>query len=215
MIVTLTDFGISEYLGVMRGVIFSIFSEARVVDLFNAVSPQCIKEGAWVLLQNYKCFPKNSIFLCVVDPGVGSNRQAVVVKTNNYFFVGPDNGLMFPAAEDDGVVEVIEIDIDKMGLDAVSKTFHGRDIFARVAGFLEAGENYESFGKKTILESELKFFLNEQKGEVVRIDVFGNIITNIPSLKKDEYTVSFSFIGSKKMFVPFYKNYINKYYLTG
>ncbi|MHA2377567.1 MAG: SAM hydrolase/SAM-dependent halogenase family protein [Candidatus Thorarchaeota archaeon] len=99
MIVLMTDFGESEYVGIIKGVIYSIAPEAQVVDLTHTISPQSTREGAWILLNSYHFFPKGSIFVCVVDPGVGTDRDAVVVKTENYTFVGPDNGLMFPASK--------------------------------------------------------------------------------------------------------------------
>jgi S-adenosylmethionine hydrolase len=126
MIVLLTDFGESEYTGVMRGVIYSICPDAQVVDLTHSVPAQSIREGAWILLQSYKYFPKGTVFVSVVDPGVGTARDAVVVVTENYIHVGPDNGLLYPAAAEDGIERVYRILIDE----GVSKTFHGRDIFA-------------------------------------------------------------------------------------
>src|SRR3989338_1908823 len=105
MIVILTDFGDAEYTGVMKGVIYSINESSRIADLYNFVDPQNIREAAWILYKNYRHFPRNSVFLCVVDPGVGSERQCLAVKTKNYFFVGPDNGLMQKVAAEDGILE--------------------------------------------------------------------------------------------------------------
>lgn len=191
MIVTLTDFGDNEYLGVMKGVIYSMYPDAKITDLFNHVRPQCVKEGAWVLYNNYKHFPKGSIFLCVVDPGVGSKRQSVVVRTKNYYFVGPDNGLMYPAANEDKIIEVLKLEDTN-----ASKTFHGRDVFAKATASLEKGD---SVGKKTELIEKLEF-----DSEVVRIDSFGNIITSIKSLGKKEYKIN---INDKEYNVKFYSTY--------
>ena len=113
MIAILSDFGNSEYLGIMKGVIYSTAKNAKIVDLCNKVSSHQVKEGAWILLNSYKHFPKNTIFLCVVDPGVGSKRQSLAIKTKNYFFVGPDNGLMFPAANKDKIMKITKIKEDK------------------------------------------------------------------------------------------------------
>src|SRR3989344_1101814 len=132
MIVILTDFGHSEYLGVMKGVIYSIKKNTKIVDLSNFVSRHSIKEGAWILYNNYRHFPKNAIFLCVVDPGVGSERQCLAVKTRNYFFVGPDNGLMYKAILEDKVIAAV-----KLSAKNASMTFHGRDVFAKAAAMLE------------------------------------------------------------------------------
>ncbi|MHA2188995.1 MAG: SAM hydrolase/SAM-dependent halogenase family protein [Candidatus Thorarchaeota archaeon] len=167
MIVLMTDFGESEYVGIIKGVIYSIAPEAQVVDLTHTISPQSTREGAWILLNSYHFFPKGSIFVCVVDPGVGTDRDAVVVKTENYTFVGPDNGLMFPASKQDGIVEISSIIIDE----TASSTFHGRDVFAKTAAQLFHRDEQKTLGG----------YLDGNSGEIVRIDHFGNIITNIPS----------------------------------
>ena len=119
MIVVLTDFGHSEYLGAMKGVIYSIKKNTKIVDLSNFVSHHNIKEGAWILYKNYRHFPKNTIFLCVVDPGVGSKRQCVAVKTRNYFFVGPDNGLMYKAILEDRIIAAVSLPVKNASI-----TFH-------------------------------------------------------------------------------------------
>jgi S-adenosylmethionine hydrolase len=187
MIVLLTDFGDSEYTGVMRGVIYSICPDAQVVDLTHTVPSQSIREGAWILLQSYKYFPKGTIFVSVIDPGVGTARDSVVVVTENYIHVGPDNGLLYPAASDDGIERVYKILIDE----GVSKTFHGRDIFAKAAAYHEAGTlGVMSTELKPGLDQALIFQQEGRDGEVVRIDKFGNIITNIPPAQKAMYTLS-------------------------
>ncbi len=186
MIVLLTDFGQSEYVGVMRGVIYSHSPNAQVVDLTHSITPQSVREGAWVLLMTYGNFPKGCIFVSVVDPGVGTERDAVLVETENYVHIGPDNGLVYPAASDDGIRAVYRIEVPE---DA-SSTFHGRDVFARAGGLLDAGErgllNLEGKGR---FDVEMEFYQEGRSGEVVRIDRFGNIITNIPPMEKDEYMV--------------------------
>ncbi len=184
MIVLMSDFGESEYVGVMKGVILSLCPTAEIVDLTHSISPQSIIEGAWVLLQTYKFFPKGSIFVSVVDPGVGTTRDAVVVKTRNYTFIGPDNGLLYPAAKADGTVSVSSI---VSGNDA-SKTFHGRDVFARMAGLILRNQPSKMLGGfKPSLSVTLEFEQIGRKGVVVRIDRFGNIVTNISPEAKSEY----------------------------
>ena len=200
MIVILSDFGNSEYLGVMKGVIHSINKKSVLVDLYNFVTPQNIKEVAWILYNNYKYFPKNSIFLCVVDPGVGSNRQCLAIKTTNYFFVGPDNGLMYKAVIKDKIVDVV-----KLSTKGASMTFHGRDVFAKAAAQLEKGAKIELLGEKTAVKTKLDFNLNGREGEVVRIDNFGNIITNLKSLNKDSYTVYYNNLTKKLNFYDIYE----------
>ena len=199
MIVILTDFGHSEYVGVMKGVIYTINNNAKIEELSNYVSHYNIKEAAWILCNNYKYFPKNTIFLCVVDPGVGSKRQCLAIKTKSYYFVGPDNGLMSKAAFDDNVIEAVKIHINKPSL-----TFHGRDIFAKAAALLDFGAPIKSLGKKTIIKTKLDFYLKGRKGEIVLIDNFGNIITNLSSLSKSLYTVKAKHFNQK---INFYKTY--------
>lgn len=184
MIVILTDFGHSEYLAVMKGVIYSIKKNTKIVDLSNFVAHHSIKEGAWILYKNYRHFPKNTIFLCVVDPGVGGKRQCLAVKTKNYFFVGPDNGLMYKAIAEDRIVVAV-----KLPAKNASMTFHGRDVFAKAAAYIEKGVKIEQLGEKTDVKTKLDFHLKGRQGEIVRIDNFGNIITNLSSSNKKMYNV--------------------------
>ena len=199
MIVILTDFGHSEYLGVMKGVIYSIKKSTKVVDLSNFVTHHNIKEGAWILYKSYRHFPKKTMFLCVVDPGVGSRRQCLAVKTKNYFFVGPDNGLMYKAIFEDGFVAAVKLPVKN-----ASMTFHGRDVFAKAAAMLEKGMKIGLLGEKTTIKTKLDFYLKGREGEVVRIDNFGNIITNLSSLNKKSYRVK---AGHFNQELSFYKTY--------
>ena len=178
MIVLLTDFGESEYVGIMRGVIASISPQSQILDLTHSISPQSIREGAWVLLKSYKHFPEETIFVAVIDPGVGTERAAVIVRTKHYTFIGPDNGLLYPAACEDEVQEVHQINIAP----TASKTFHGRDVFARAGGWIAEGR-LDAVETKIVpaLNANLDFHQSGPEGEIVRIDRFGNIISNIPS----------------------------------
>lgn len=209
MIVILTDFGHSEYLGVMKGIIYSIKKNTKIVDLSNFVNHHNIKEGAWILHKNYRHFPKNTIFLCVIDPGVGSKRQCLAVKTRNYFFVGPDNGLMYRAILEDKAIAAVKLPVKN-----ASMTFHGRDVFAKAAAMLEKGIKIELLGSKTAIKTKLDFNLKGRHGEIVRIDNFGNIITNLSSLNKKLYEVKTKNFSQK---LGFYKTYesapINKLFL--
>lgn len=199
MISILSDFQDSEYLGVMKGVILSHSNNSRIVDLYNNVAPQNIREGAWILYTTYKYFPKKTVFLCVVDPGVGSKRRAVAIQTRNYFFVGPDNGLMIPTAENDGITKVVE-----MPVQSASATFHGRDVFAKAAAMLDRGISVDKLGEKTQIKTGLSFYLRGRVGEIVRLDVFDNIITNIPHIGKEKYDVIYN---GKKRKISFYRTY--------
>jgi len=177
MIVLMTDFGESEYVGAMKGVILSIAPGTQIIDLTHSISPQSVREGAWVLLKNYTHFPRDTIFVCVVDPGVGTDRDAVLVDTTNYMFIGPDNGLMYPAIMQDGIKQIFSLSIDEKA----SSTFHGRDVFAVTAANLERRVVGRHLGPyKPKLDIEISFHQDGREGEVVRIDTFGNIVTNIP-----------------------------------
>jgi S-adenosylmethionine hydrolase len=179
MIAILSDFNHSGYLGQMKGSILSKNWEAKLVDLSHAIKPQNVREGAWVLKQSFSFFPKGTIFLCVVDPGVGGKRKAIAVRTKNYLFVGPDNGLMFEALKADGLKEAVSLP-----LKGASKTFHGRDVFAKAAAELEKGTALAKLGKKIskgkLKKLSFKFNTKKKEGEIVLLDGFGNVVTNIP-----------------------------------
>mgnify|MGYP005867108563 CR=1 FL=1 len=119
MIALLTDFGDSEYSGMMRGVIHSICPSAHVVDLTHSVSPQCVIEAAWILLQSHRFFPSGTTFVCVVDPGVGTSRRAVLVQTPDYNFIAPDNGILWPTLESSTVSLIVDLNVP----DDASPTF--------------------------------------------------------------------------------------------
>jgi S-adenosylmethionine hydrolase len=197
----MTDFGDSEYTGVMRGVIYSICPDAQIIDLTHTIPSQSIREGAWILQQSYKYFPKGTVFVSVVDPGVGTARDAVIVVTENYIHVGPDNGLLYPAASEDGIERVYRILIDE----SVSRTFHGRDIFAKAAAYHEAGTlGVMSTELKPGLDQALVFHQEDREGEVVRIDRWKNVITNIPPAAKSNYVLT---IRNEKRNLQFFGTY--------
>lgn len=195
MIVLLTDFGNSEYVGVMKGVILSMI-KTEVIDLCHDISPQCIIEAAWILKNNYKYFPKGSIFCCVVDPGVGSKRKIIAVRTKDYYFIAPDNGLLWETIKGQ-TREIIQIPVPK---DA-SKTFHGRDVFAKTAANIKKGK---FVGKKISSFAKFSLARNGREGIITRVDRFGNIITNLPSMGKRIYDV---IIDYKSMILPYYETY--------
>jgi len=208
LVVLLTDFGWGSYAGVMKGVILSIYPGCHLVDLTHNVSPRDIREGAWLLLTNYAYFPKGSIFLAVVDPGVGTKRKALAIKTREYYFIGPDNGLLYPAALKAGIMNVVELAVSS----DVSPTFHGRDIFAPAAAKLAAGTPFNELGEPAVPEVYFTFHLEGRKGEIVTIDGFGNVVTNVPPLfQRKSYLVSLarngeSYFKSELSFYPAYAN---------
>jgi S-adenosyl-L-methionine hydrolase (adenosine-forming) len=186
-IALLTDFGLNDhYAGTMKGVILSIQANVQVVDLCHHIKPQDIVHGALVLKSAYRFFPKKTIFVAVVDPGVGSARGKIILKTKDYVFVAPDNGILSLVAEIEKQTRFYEITNDRYFLKPASDTFHGRDIFAPVAAYLTKGLSPLTFGNKIQNIVRLKWPnpLIDRKhkrisGEVVHIDRFGNLVTNI------------------------------------
>jgi S-adenosylmethionine hydrolase len=201
MIVLLTDFGQSEYVGVMKAILYGINAEAKIVDLCHTIKHQNIIEASWILKNNYNYFPEDSVFCCIVDPGVGTERKAVAVRTDKYFFVAPDNGLIWPALTEQQIVEIRQIPITP---DAC-KTFHGRDVFAKTAALIDRG-GFEQIGSVVKNIEKMQLHLTDREGIVVRTDHFGNIVTNIPKLEKKQYSVT---IDDKVMVMPFYPTYFD------
>lgn len=185
IITLLTDFGESDpYTGAMKGVILSICPKARIIDLSHTIQKHNIHEGALYLLSVAKYFPKNTIHLVVVDPGVGTSRKPLIIQSRNYYFVGPDNGVLSLAVLDDKVQKIIEISNDTYFLKPVSNTFHGRDIFAPIAAYLAANRSIEKFGSEVrdwvqLEIPKVRVEGNKIQGEIIHIDTFGNVITNI------------------------------------
>ena len=190
-IITLTtDFGTSDaYVGIMKGVILSINPNARVVDLTHAIPPQDIYEAAFSIYAAHSYFPKGTIHIIVVDPGVGSDRQAIVCQTESAFFVCPNNGVLSYLLQsiengEKHPVDAVAIQNSAYYLSEVSNTFHGRDIFAPVAAHLSLGVRLDNIGPPTQTLVQLPIQVpelsgNTLTGEIVKIDRFGNAITNI------------------------------------
>jgi len=199
MIVLLTDFGQSEYVGVMKGVIYRINCGIKIVDLCHDIAPQNIIEASWILKSNYTYFPRGATFCCVVDPGVGTERKTLAVKTDSYYFVAPDNGLLWETLKEQKNTDARQIAIP---LDA-SRTFHGRDVFAKAAANIELG-NFDDFREKVSHIQNLEIYSNPPEGTIVRIDKFGNVITNLSKQDKDKYSVA---IGEKTYVMNYYPNY--------
>jgi S-adenosylmethionine hydrolase len=199
MIILLTDFSHGEYVGVMKGVIYNINPNAIIVDLCHDISPQSIIEASWILKNNYSYFPDGSVFCCVVDPGVGSERKAVAVKTKRNYFVAPDNGLLWETLNQEGIIEIRELAVPENA----SRTFHGRDLFAKAAAEIDLG-GFDNLGRKIERIEKLQLHQQNREGIVVRIDGFGNIITNLTNCRKQTYSV---ITGDKKYQMNFYPTY--------
>ena len=192
-IITLTtDFGTSDaYVGVMKGVILGINPKVQIVDITHAVPPQDIHEAAFLIRSTYRYFPKGTIHIIVVDPGVGSDRQAIVCQTDRAFFVCPDNGILSYLLQeiedsDEQPEYVVSIQNRAYCLPEVSQTFHGRDIFAPVAAHLSLGVPLDDIGPSVrdlvqLPIPDLKVSDRKLTGQIIKIDSFGNAITNIPA----------------------------------
>lgn len=185
VITLLSDFGARDtYVGVMKGVILSICPEVQIIDLTHEIPPQDVRTAAWHLSAAYEYFAPGTIHVAVVDPGVGTSRRPILVTGHGYFFVGPDNGIFSPLYQSGKPFEVYVLNQKKFFLKKISATFHGRDIFAPVAGYLACGTPPEKMGAAirdpiTLPAQKPKVTRGALHGEVVSIDRFGNLITNI------------------------------------
>lgn len=186
MIALLTDFGLRDhYVGTMKGVIARICPDAQLVDITHDIDPQDIAGGALALAAAYAYFPAGTVFLCVVDPGVGSSRRAIAVRAGGCTFVAPDNGLVSVAIGEQPA-EIVQLTNPAYALPVVSHTFEGRDRFAPAAAWLATGVDLASCGPRLgqLVRLDLPPARNVAgaiEGEVVRVDRFGNLVTNIPS----------------------------------
>lgn len=183
-IALLTDFGLQDpYAGILKGVISRINSQARIVDLAHEIPPFEIERGAFALEQSYRYFPEGTVFVAVVDPGVGGPRKPILIQTEGYFFVGPDNGIFSFILESKGAKQIFHLQNSLYFLDSVSKTFQGRDLFAPVAAHLSRGISPLEFGPTLPRAKILKNLFPQEKrgrllGRVLSIDRFGNLLTN-------------------------------------
>ncbi len=192
-IITLTtDFGEGHYVGALKGAILDVCPDASIVDITHNVASHDILEGAFNLLCCYSYFPAGTVHLAVVDPGVGSDRRGIVVATEKYSFVGPDNGLFSFIFERETVHRVFSVESEKYLRKPVAPTFHGRDVFAPVAAWLVRQTEPEAFGPEItdfVQSATLQVEKKEPdrlEGEVVYVDRFGNIITSITPEKVSE-----------------------------
>lgn len=193
LITLTTDFGLRDpFVGIMKGVLLSICPSARLVDLTHEVPPQDILAGSLALEAAAPFFPSGTVHLAVVDPGVGSARRALAVLAGGCYFVGPDNGLLTVALERDGWTTV-SVTAPEYRLAEVSRTFHGRDVFAPAAAYLAAGVPLERFGPvvsdpERLRRPGCRLERGELLGEVLDTDRFGNLITSIPAARLAELT---------------------------
>jgi len=182
IIALLSDFGTEDgYVGAMKGRILSELPEAAVVDISHDIKPYDIRQGAFCLNNSYPNFPDKTVFVAVVDPGVGTERKGIVVKTSQHYFVGPDNGIFSFVTHREGY-QASEIML-KAFSEEVSHTFHGRDVFARIAAWIGGGKDIKKFLNPlrevvSFLKPPHKNNDNEFILEVIHVDHFGNLILN-------------------------------------
>jgi hypothetical protein len=185
-IVTLTtDFGVgSRYVAAMKGVMLSINPHVQIVDISHAIAPRDIRGGALVLAETARWFPPGTIHVAVVDPGVGSKRRIVYAQIGAQHFIAPDNGLLSRLASLDRPSKIISVEDPTHWMPEVSRTFHGRDIMAPIAARLSLGLAPEKLGPpiEQLVElpwAEVQQVPNRIDGEVIEVDSFGNLVTNI------------------------------------
>ncbi|MDQ4122120.1 MAG: SAM-dependent chlorinase/fluorinase [Acidobacteriota bacterium] len=195
IITLITDFGTSDYfVGAMKGAILSVDSEAHLVDITHEITPQNIELAAFTLFAAHQTFPSGTIHLAVVDPGVGSARRAIAAMSEKYFFVAPDNGLLSFVYDAEPSIKVFNITNERFFRHPVSATFHGRDVFAPIAGALSRGVSPAELGEE--ISDFVRFEIKKPKAidentieaEIFHIDRFGNCLVN---LKRDDLPQKF------------------------
>ena len=189
-IVLLTDFGDSHYRGILHGVIRDYNPEATIIDLTHNITPFNVVEASYILYTSYKYFRKGSIFVCVIDPGVGSERRVIYGEYEGYYFVAPDNGILSPFLKEQTFMFFTNTSLLKNPIS--SNTFHGRDIFAPLGALISLGHELDTLGEpceNPVIRPWWELSILDEhtyQGVVLHIDRFGNAITNI-SCKKLPY----------------------------
>jgi S-adenosyl-L-methionine hydrolase (adenosine-forming) len=218
LVTLLSDFGTRDgYVAEMKGTILSLCRNASVVDISHDVERHNISMGSFILETTAPYFPKDTIHLAVVDPGVGSARRAIVIECDGAVFVGPDNGLMTRASERLGLKSIHEIREKEFHSTPVSGTFHGRDIFAHTAGLIASGRRPAEAGPTISKLQKLDLFLPKLSDkklvcQVLHVDVFGNVITNVTEEMVETLPVKFGEIleihsGSRKLPARYTRSY--------
>ncbi len=188
-----TDFGLNDpFVGIMHGVVLGIHSDTTIVDLCHAIASYDILDGAWTIAQSYRFFPPRTVHVVVVDPGVGSERRPIIVETEQHIFVAPDNGVLSMVEARETKFVVRHVTAERYFLQPVSQTFHGRDVFAPIAAWLSKGVAPGEFGPEISDYVRLPVPLVEHvgpdsfRGTVIKVDKFGNLITNLGALDVPE-----------------------------
>lgn len=193
IITLLTDFGLADpYVAMMKGVILSINPRAVLVDISHSVSTGLIAQGTEMIRESYPFFPKGTVHLAVVDPGVGTGRRLLGIEAEGHFFVGPDNGIFWPVIKGSKNAVIISLTESRYFLSSVTSTFHGRDVFAPVAAHLSLGKDLSRMGERVYDPSRINLPTqhiaeNILYGEITRVDNFGNLITSIPKQELEDF----------------------------
>ena len=199
VVAIMTDFGLGESdVGVMKAVIVGLAPDVHIIDITHDVPPQNVPSGAWILSYGYRYYPKDTVFVCVVDPGVGSTRNAIAVHAGDWYFVGPDNGLFSYIYAEQAVHAAVVLTNPAYHLPQVSSTFHGRDIFAPVGAHLARGVSLHELGTPVDPATLQRIDVGppQRQGShidahILHIDTFGNLISSIPlSIVPDLFTSS-------------------------
>jgi S-adenosylmethionine hydrolase len=188
IITLLTDFGVEDaYVGTIKGVILTVNPSAKIVDITHQIDPQDLIEAAYVIKSSYRYFPKGTVHVIVVDPGVGSDRAIVALEMMGHIFLAPNNGVLTLIMDEGRIDSITQIENSHYFLEPLSKTFHGRDIFAPVGAHISKGVDLKEFG--SALDRNDLFRLSIRKpsisdkgelvGTIISVDRFGNCITNI------------------------------------
>lgn len=192
LITLLTDFGDRDwFVASMKGAILTINPHATLVDLSHHVPPHSVEDASYLLKSCYRYFPNGTVHVAVVDPGVGSARRAIMVKSTRYFFLAPDNGVLSYIFNDEQPVEVREINQRKFRRESPGRTFDGRDLFAPAAARLTKQDPFESYGPvigdyQTFPIAQPHWEQATLVGEIVYVDRFGNLISNLTQLHLEE-----------------------------
>ncbi len=215
IITLLTDFGYQDpYVGIMKGVVSTINPDAIILDIAHDVPSFSVRHAAFSLFSYYKYYPKNTVHLVVVDPGVGSNRKAIAAKIDGNYYVLPDNGIITYIWKEGEAKEAYSLENKKYFLLPLSNTFHGRDIFSPVAAYISKGIDIKEFGPK--IEKPVLFSIrsaekrgNKITGEIIYTDKFGNAVANIPRELFDGESAFYVNIKKQKIynFAHFYGEY--------
>jgi S-adenosylmethionine hydrolase len=205
-IITLTtDFGTKDgYVGAVKGVIKRINRHVEIIDITHELKPFDVLGAAFALRNSSAYFPRGAVHLAVVDPGVGSERQSLLIRTSDFYFVGPDNGVFSFVYDTQDILEIIRLSNREYLLADVSSTYHARDIFAPVAAYVSLGVDVDQFGPPAkecvkLLIPQPKVTKRVLTGEVIHIDGFGNLITNIGAELLHKKSIASITMGRKRI----------------